>query len=210
MAIKILLKVPVHHSVVDWDFPAVAGESLDPSTYVSPPSCLKCTGPNGYFANVPILCREANTLNQPQGEVRTWINCTSLAYQNWLIFRSQSVLGSTSFANQYYLQIQGLTAYFMRMVNNILKTIDTRGIVHAANTWEHWRVEFWNGFKPDGTPALAVNVYKEVTSVWVQQGATMYDTDNYFKDTGVARCGIGASMRDIQHWRFDDTEIWGL
>ncbi|GAI34328.1 unnamed protein product, partial [marine sediment metagenome] len=53
-----------------------------------------------------------------------------------------------------------------------------------------------------------VSLYKEIAGEWVQQGDTLHDTDNQWKDSEINRVGIGA-ITELGHKQYyDDTEIW--
>ncbi|GAI25646.1 unnamed protein product, partial [marine sediment metagenome] len=75
--------------------------------------------------------------------------------------------------------------------------------------WNHYRVHWYNGVKPDVGPAICVDLYREVAGEWQQEGITMYDTNNRWADSETNRCGLEGTPWLLNSAWFDDTEIWG-
>jgi len=198
-----------HHSVADWDFTPGAGYALNATQFVSPPTSLMVAQYNGSHQRPAILCRIAETLCIPQGEVRTWHRTWSRAHPFRLYFRNQHALGGADYENTYYWDIANNLASLHRVVAGGLTPIGNFVVSFANNTWYHWRTVYWNGTTPGGTPTLAVMLFLEVAGEWVQQGVTLYDTDNQWKDSEINRSGLGYYVPAGVGGFFDDTEIWG-
>ncbi len=203
------LITPTHHSVSDWDFSAGISYILDNAFFVSPPSSLKLFGITAPAVLRLNLCRLPDTLNLPEGEVRSWTRYEHAMWPPRLFFRNQTALGSAVYSNTYFWVLQANVAYFARYFLGAYRVIGQFAISMNINTWEHWRCVWWNGTTPGHDEAIAVDLYKEVAGLWVQQGSTLYDTDNKWKDSAINRAGIGFTDRDNYDVWFDDTEIWG-
>lgn len=198
----------VHHTLTDWDFEQGAtGRSLSDDHFISAPTSLKLVSPNGVLAGI-VLCRIPATLVLPQGEVRTWIRAGYNIYYP-CVFRNQAALGSANMLNCYRIVLGASIAHLYRYVDGVLSFPDTTTTFTAANEWVHYRFFWYNGKTPAEQDALCVDHYREVAGEWVKLGDTMYDTDNYFKDSEINRCGFYPSPFNGYHNWFDDTEIWG-
>ena len=206
---KIATKNPTHHSVVDWDFTAGTCKSLYAPIHVSAPTSLLIQQTNGCTARPAILCRIAETLCIAQGEVRTWHYTWNQTRDFRLPFRNQHALGGADFDNTYYWGITGAWAYLYRVIAGVPVEIGHFAVSFANTTWTHWRTVYWNGADPEENPALAVQLFKEVEGEWVQQGVTLYDTQNQWADSEINRSGIGCWTDATAAHLFDDTEIWG-
>ncbi len=199
---------PVHHSLTDWDFQFGAQyRSLAVDHYVSPPSSLKFTGAPGGWTNA-VLCRIADTLCLPQGEVRTWARRTFGIFYP-CVFRNDRPLGSAGWVNSYYVYIAAARARLYLVYDSALYLRDETVCYWEHDEWIHYRVFWYNGKTPGDEDALCVDIYYEVAGEWVRTGATMYDTGNYFKDDPVNRCGIAGNLGLGHTEWFDNTEIWG-
>ncbi len=198
-----------HHSVIDWDFTAWTEKSLDPAFYISEPSSLKIISIDVPAVSRLVLCRVPSTQNLPQGEVRTWQRGTSISWSRLLLFRNQWPLGDAYLDNGYFWMLAGNLAYLRYRVLGAESTIGSFAISQTIATWERWRAVWWNDYDGEGTPALASDLYKWVASAWVQQGTTLYDTNNRWKDSAINRAGFGCAARSGYLYWWDDTEIWG-
>lgn len=197
-----------HHTVTDWDWQDGAlGRSLYAGTYISPPTCLRLLKDSTRVQEV-ILCKEANTLVLPEGEFREWHQ----NYYNTLypaIFRNQAANGTANWQNQYELLAQATTLFLRRYNGGVGVNKDSTLITPYVDVWKHYRTLWWNGKNGEGTPALCVELYIEEDSVWVKQGSTLYDVDNYWKDSAINRCGFRSYFGYTHPEYFDDAEIWG-
>lgn len=202
---KVLVK---QHSVADWDFEhGATNRSLSAEQFISPPTSLRILEPTtATFLDV-ILCRLPETLCLPQGEVRNWHYGY---YRNLhpIVFRNQAPLDSANFQNGYHIYLAFTSAILYRHTLGVVAERDRTTCETFINTWTHYRVLFYNGVTPGGVAALCVNLYREVAGEWVQEGETMYDTDNSWKDSEINRIGFNArsTYNHPQFW--DDTEIW--
>lgn len=201
-------KLPAHHSVSDWDFTAGAHHVLTEALYVSAPSCLEMYWQAGNPLLSTVLCRRADTLVIPQGEVRTWYRTTNVTRPGSLTFRNQHALGGADFDDCYRWDFTGNWAYLYRVIGGVDTKVEQFAIALTQNAWEHLRTRFWSGKDPEGADALNVELFKEVAGDWVQQGDTVYDTEDQFKDSGINRLGVGGKTDSAPHHYFDDTEIW--
>ncbi len=200
--------LPVHHSIADWDWEQGAtNRSLSATQKVSAPTSLRILKPTaGAFYEV-ILCRFADALLVPQGELRTWqYSSRNIFY--FAVFRNQAALGTANYSNCYVWVLDATNATLYRMINGVSTTIGSVACPFTYPLWNHWRTVFWNGENLAGVPALCVNLYKEVTGAWVQQGATLYDTVNQWKDSAINRLGFRAYSENNYPEYWDDTEIW--
>lgn len=198
-----------HHSVADWDFTAGTCKELTTGWFVSAPSCLRIRQTNGCEARPAVLCRIAETLCIAEGEIRTWHQGTNRTRDFRLIFRNQRALGGADYENTYYWSSVGDWAHLYRVIGGVGAEIGYFRVDWASNEWNHWRTVYWNGEDGAGNPALAVQLFKEVEGEWIQQGVTLYDTDNQWKDSLINRSGIGCWVSGYYNQLFDDTEIWG-
>lgn len=201
--------IPVHHSVVDWDFEHGATyRSLSASRYVSAPTSLRFLKPTAYTWWGTVLCRLPATLCLPQGEVRNWV-WSSLASDRIATFRNQAGLGSANFTNTYFLHFMTTKVNLVRYLNDLYSLRDSTPLSYPTSVWVHFRIFWYNGKTPGEVPALCVDVYRDIAGEWVKQGSTLYDTANSWKDSATNRAGfIAATEYNIpQYW--DDTEIWG-
>lgn len=202
-------KAIIHHSVVDWDFRTGTVKVLYTDFYVSAPSCLLIYRSNGGIDYPAVLCRIAETLCIAQGEVRTWHRANDRTRSFFLFFRNQHALGGADYENSYLWAITGDWAYLSRYIGGVPVEIGHFAVSWANNEWNHWRTVYWNGKTLAGEDALAVDLYKKVAGEWVQQGETLYDTENQWADSEINRSGIGCwTQYGKVHW-FDNTEIWG-
>lgn len=203
------LLIPKHHSVSDWDMQFGAPKtSLSTTRYVSAPSSLRVLEPTGDHYLDVVLCRVAETLCLPQGEVRNWVWHKIIAVHT-ACFRNQAVLGTADRLNCYYVHLSGEIVRLYRIVGGTPSLRDQTTYQPFYETWTHLRVLFWNGLTPELVEALCVNLYREVAGDWEKEGETMYDTDNYWKDSEINRVGfIPYSTGNLEEY-WDDTEIWG-
>ncbi|MBA7557890.1 hypothetical protein ES705_50668 [subsurface metagenome] len=198
-----------HHSVINWDFNyGVLHRSLSATRYISAPTSLKLMNTGAGTIEHDILCRLDTTLNLAQGEARTWRWATYTGTDLFL-FRNQAALGSANKLNSYIIHRAGNNHYLDRYIAGVYERIGYWVSPSIAQTWEHWRVVWWNGVDGGGNPALAVDFYQEVDSAWVKKGATVYDIDNQWSDSDINRCGLLGLSASFNPWWFDDTEIWG-
>lgn len=198
-----------HHTVSDWDITAGVIKVLDTVQKVSPPSSLKL----GFQAPPPtignILCRIAATQCIAQGEVRTWNRQNYETNVRSMLFRNQSALGTPTILNTYLWSWIWSTASLARYIAGVGVTIGNVSITGWVNNqWNHVRCVYWNGLNELGNPALVTQFFLEIAGAWVQQGATLYDTANQWKDSATNRSGLSATVSGYNLW-FDDTEIWG-
>lgn len=203
------IKTKEHHTVADWDFTAGTCKELTAVLFVSAPSSLWVRQTGGCAVRPAILCRIAGTLCIAQGEVRTWHYTGNRTRDFRMPFRNQHALGGADFEDTYYWGITGDWATLRRVIGGALVIIDTIPVAFGNNEWHHWRTVYWNGKNPLGEDALAVELYEEVAGDWVQQGETLYDTLNQWKDSEINRSGIGCWVDGVNYHLFDDTEIWG-
>ena len=204
---KILL--PEHHSVSDWDYQYGVGYiTLDATYFVGAPTSLKIVYTPGGYPEFGILSRFATTLCLPQGELRSWQR-SQASGDCYYTFRNQKAVGSADMVNCYKVNMTNVLAQLIRRVGGVGTLVGTIAIVHAANTWEHWRLVWWNGNTLGGVDALCFNFYKEIGGVWVQQGATLYDTVQAFKLSATNRVGLCSQTGPAVPCWFDETEIWG-
>ncbi|MBA7623451.1 hypothetical protein ES703_30847 [subsurface metagenome] len=201
--------VPKHHSVADWDFEfGATNRSLSAVQYVSPPTSLRILEPTSADFRDTVLCRIAETQCLPQGEVRNW------AWYNYIAlmvacFRNQAPLGTANFQNCYYVHLSGTSARLYRYIGGVISLRDQTTCQTFGQAWAHYRVLFWNGLTPSLEEALCVNLYHGVGDIWTQEGQTMYDTDNSWKDSEINRIGFVPYSSDNREQYWDDTEIWG-
>lgn len=201
--------IPVHHTLADWDFQfGATNRSLSATRYISAPTSLLIQKAGAGAWHDTILCRIPATQCLPQGEVRNWVYSYDLI-KVVAIFRNQAALGSADYLNTYGLNITLDTATLIRYIAGAYLVRDSTPCTGFRNVWAHYRVFWYNGKTPGDSPALCVDVYREVAGEWVKEGSTLYDTDNSWKDSGTNRAGFRAySLYDhLQYW--DDTEIWG-
>ena len=198
-----------HKSVVDWDFQAGMHHILNNIIFISEPSSLECFWQPGNPLDSTLLCRIAETLCIPEGELRTWYRSTNWTRDMLIEFRNQHPLGGANWDNSYYWSITSSLISLARRIAGVHTAIGNFPWVGASNTWYHFRTVFWNGADGEGNPALAVQLFLEVAEEWVQQGETLYDTQNQWKDSEINRLGIGGRTDSAPHHYFDDTEIWG-
>ncbi len=202
-------KILKHHSVSDWDFEHGATyRSLSTDYFVSPPTSLKIYKAGSPYVLETILCRAAATLLLPEGELRTWVR-SGYTTNRVFTFRNQEALNAASDTNCYLIQLTSTTWRLYRVIAGGFSLRGSTGASHSGTTLECWRVIWWNGFNVAGDPALCVELYKDVLSVWVKQGNTLYDTSNQFKDSGINRVGLSCQTVLNVPVYFDDTEIWG-
>ncbi len=197
-----------HHTIADWDFEHGGDyRSLANDFFISPPTSLKYVGaPAGWWTSV--LCRIPDTLCLPEGEMRTWYR--KYAGGHFFIqFRNQSLLGTSELVNCYSLYFSTPNVYLRAFIGGGLHWIDNIPAYQADNEWMHWRVFWYNGFTPAEAPALCVDLYREIAGEWVREGATLYDTNNRWKDEPVNRCGLIPYPQFTWKMWYDDTEIWG-
>ncbi|MBA7642498.1 hypothetical protein ES703_50193 [subsurface metagenome] len=197
-----------HHSVSDWDFEhGATNRSLSAAQFISPPTSLRILEPTTATFMDVILCRVPATQCLPQGEVRSWVHSY---YRNLHVaqFRNQKPLGSANQNNGYQIYLAMNVASLGRYINNVYSERDSTTCETFVSTWTRYRVVFWNGTTPGDVAALCVNLYREVAGEWVQEGSTMYDTDNSWADSEINRIGFRArsTYNHPQYW--DDTELW--
>lgn len=202
-------KILGHHSISDWDFRYGATyRSLSTDYFVSPPTSLKIYKPSPGAVIETLYCRVASTLLLPEGELRTWAR-TGYTTNRIFMFRSQAPLGSGSDLNCYAVRLASTSWRLSRVIAGGWVTVGEQPAVHSGTVMEHWRIVWWNGIDGGGNPALAVDCYKESVGVWVQQGLTIYDPWNQWKNSAINRCGLSCqTVLNIPVY-FDDTEIWG-
>ncbi len=199
-----------HHTVADWDFAGGAAyRSLSATYYVSAPTSLKLLKPAAPTFNEAVLCHIPETQLVAQGELRSWYRYPVVSGRLFT-FRNQAALGSANVNNCYLLLIAATTVYLFRCIGGGEIEVGHTSCRSSANTWEHWRVIWYNGHTPADAEAICVDVYKEIAGEWVKQGSTLYDTWNQFKDSAINRCGLCSQL--IGGWAYyhDDTEIWGV
>jgi len=197
-----------HHSVADWDWGFASGfRSLQTGWYKSPPTSLKISGDVPWWVGV-WLCRHADTLVLPDGELKGWLYREMNAHPQFL-FRNQAALGSSNMSNTYYLVGYMTQWQLNRRVNNGNTVIGYMGTCLQNTEEGHFSVKWYSGLNPGSTPALVVELYQEVSpGEWVLQG-TLYDTQDKWKDSAINRCGQGYEGAGGNYFWYDDTEIWG-
>lgn len=198
-----------HHTVADWDFTAGTAREIAAWWPISPPTVLRIYQPDGATDRPAILCRIAETLCIAQGEVRTWHRTNNRTRDFRLPFRNQRTLGGADYEDSYWWTITGAHATLFRTIGGADVIIGDFAVSFASNEWNHWRTIYWNGLNAVGEPALCVELYKEVAGEWIQQGETLYDTENQWADSEINRSGIGCWVDGVNYHLFDDTEIWG-
>lgn len=203
------LLIAGHHSVSDWDFQFAAPNwTLDTALYVVAPASLRLKYTAGGTPSFSVICKYATVLNLPQGELRTWYRSVQ-AYEAWCTFRNQAAVGSANELNCYATVMSPTNLALYRMVAGIATARGSWPTTHAVNTWERFRLQWWNGNDLYGVDALCVNLYKEVSGQWVQQGGTLYDTSQQWKTSSINRVGLRGQTDVTYFTNFDETEIWG-
>lgn len=202
-------KAITHHSVVDWDFTPGTFKELSAALSISPPTSLLIRQRNGDTERPAVLCRIAETLCIAQGEVRTWHWTWNRTRDFRIPFRNQKALGGADYEDTYYWGITGDWAYLYRYVAGVGENIGFFPVDWPNNTWHHWRTRYWSGKNLSGEDALCVELFLWIGGEWVQQGTTLYDTADQFKDSEINRSGIGCWTDAAGGHYFDDTEIWG-
>ncbi|MBA7611136.1 hypothetical protein ES703_18360 [subsurface metagenome] len=197
-----------HHTLADWDFEYGAQyRSLASDYFISAPTSLKHTLCPATILNT-VLCRIPETQCLPQGEVRIWCRRYAGGFYP-AIFRNQAALGTSNDINCYQIDISGNTAFFYRRLNHIPTLQGQTPCYNPAEEWVHYRVFWYNGKTPGDADALCVDIYVEVAGEWYKQGNTMYDTNPYWGDSEINRCGFGVQLLSGHTRWHDDTEIWG-
>lgn len=191
----------LHHSLSDWDF-FTPNYILSPDEFISPPTSLKET----INAEVIALCRHPDTLNLPGGEIRTHFKRAHIAgLHNKLIFRSQAPLGSSNLTLCYYIELTWTQATLQQVTPGLVLQ---KGVWHFEvpdDEWYHIRAKFWTAVGGPYDGQLVVDLYIEQDAEWVSCDATVYDPDNLYPDTGIARCGLTIGRSSFT----DNTEIAG-
>ncbi len=197
-----------HHSVADWDWGFASGyRSLSAAWYKSAPTSLLIAGAVPYATGI-WLCRHADTLVLPDGEVKAWLKRGMNAHP-YFFFRNQSALGTATWNNTYYLRGYGLQWQFVRRVNSSDTVLKYKGTCLANSEEGHFSVKWYSGVNPGEGPALVVELYKEVSpGEWVLQ-FTVYDNADQWKESAINRCGQGYVGGGGNTFWYDDTEIWG-
>ena len=201
--------MPVHHSVVDWDFQyGATNRSLSATRCVSEPTSLRILEPGSTAFRDTILCRHPDTQCLPQGEVRNW-EYGAFYLKHVASFRNQAPLGSANFENCYEIFVASANISLDRYLLGVYSRRDITTGTGFLSQWTHYRSFWYNGETPGHVPALCVDVYREIAGEWVKEGNTLYDTANSWKDSAINRAGFKSYSRYgvPQYW--DDTEIWG-
>ncbi len=176
-----------HHTVADWDFTGGAlYRSLSAAFFISAPTSLRLFKAADPQFNETVLCRIAETQVVAQGELRSWYRYP-LVGGRIFTFRNQAALGSANVNNCYLILIVSTTVYLFRFIGGGEVEVGHTPCSSSANTWEHWRVIWYNGYTPAEAEAICVDFYKEVAGKWIKQGSTLYDEANQFKDSAINR-----------------------
>lgn len=187
------------HSVSDWDF-SDAKWQLSAAHFVTPPTSL--TGIAPWLDNA--LARPAQSLVLPEGKMATQMYLDG-TYAFDIAFRYQSALGDASAKDCYLVHFFTTGNIWLRYrIAGVTSGIAYWPVNCTPNTWEKWRLTWWNGSDPRNNPALAVRLERYVADAWVSYG-DLYDTNNRWKDSGMNRCGFSFLFSHV--W-IDDTEIW--
>lgn len=203
------LWTPKHHSVADWDILPAGYHTLSTITYVSPPTSIRFYATGSTICRISVLCRVAKTQCIPEGELRTWLRWNYYA-EYIAMWKNQAPLGSADMNNCYNILNSASLLRVGKVVNGKSSVFAEIPTTSTADTWEHWRVKYWNGLDPDPIGAMCVEVYKEVGGVWVLQGQRVYDPANMWKDSLVNRSGFHVITALGKNEYYDDTEIWGV
>lgn len=186
-------------AVADWDF-GDANWGLSAVQYVSAPTAI--TGELPYCRR--ILCRVAESLVLPEGRIVTQLYQAD-TYALQLVFRHQSALGDASLQDCYMASFPSTGNIWLRYrLTGATAGIDFWPVSCTTNTWERWRLTWWNGVDMMNNPALAVRLERYEAGAWVSYGE-IYDTNNRWKDSALNRCGLG--ILSTNTW-IDDTKIW--
>ena len=198
-----------HKSLVDWDFSAGTEKALDSTIFVSPPSSLRIYS-TIYASNLRnVLCRVPATQCIAQGELRTWFRTNNNARAMRLMFRNQAALDSATNENTYAVKFESLQVSYERWVAGAGTIIGGVAGFIEDDIWYHLRIIYWSGVDLEGTPALNIELYREVDAAWVKQGDTIFDTQDKWKDSEINRSGLHADTYRDRIFYWDDTEIWG-
>lgn len=200
------LKVPAHHSTLDWDFSSPLDWTLDPFIYVEAPSSLKFWHPT-YGLNPSILCNKADTLNLPEGQISSWFRQSVITgrIRPVLYFRNQSPAGSSTSLNTYAFRQDRTGIELLKVVNGVWTKMGSRAITVVAGTWYARRVTWYN--MPG---ALYIHIHYWNGSTWVELEPHYIDPAPSWDVSAQNRVGIGCWVTRTGEWNnFDETCIYG-
>lgn len=190
----------------DWTY-TNGDPSLDDSTYVSSPSCIRF---KSFVAHQYLyaISKKAEVQSIINGQVITNFRFNSVQSNAYampnIYFRFQDT------NNFYVINFDNRTGLlkiqFNQCVAGTNTTIDTRSwtFTPLVNTWYKFRITFW-----EVASILYVRIEYWSGSAWVKQGADMDDQTPVFTSGG--KMGIGAIIgSDLSNYVWhDDTELWG-
>lgn len=134
---------PEHHSVVDWDFQSGLTYNLYTGLYYVAPSSLRMKTASR-LAIKTVLCRRANCLDLPQGQMSAFYRAARTDRHNpYATFCNQAVLGSTGYANSYIIRFHQSNTWFRKYVGGVQQWNVFKARSHPNNTWFGERVTWW-------------------------------------------------------------------
>jgi len=191
----------------DWDWYDLPGsdpddypKGLDTSTYVSPPSSLRCS--KGYMGTWGV-CKVSNVLVLNVGRIVGWTRTTIFGFK-FRVPRPPGTQDSTLRYNGYYVTVNMTTSrkYFgwgssNHIVNALLTDTDKSYL--PLGSWHQYRVTWWKVGS-----VLYIRFQSRKNEDWhtlisSSDSNNRYDTETY------QRPGIYGNS----DWH-DDTEIWAL
>lgn len=172
---------------------------LSTDDYISPPSSLYVApGYRNFVCTVPA------TTNLTQGRMTIWKRSIGEVAALWYLFRNQAPLGQYLIKDCYALFLwEGLVRLFY-YENGNQHVMDEQVIPPwPHDQWYRTRCTWLVTPTEEGSLTLQVKLEIWETDHWTEL-ATLHDPNNYYSDTGIARCGF-------RQTRFlDDTLIEGF
>lgn len=198
-----------HHSIADWDWYDAKQRALDNTIYVSPPSSLRISSYDTTWRNNCWLCKYSGTTCIPDGRLVTYLRRHHPTYgRHMLIFRNQKAVGGADWQNCYAIYFIETEIRVVRIEAGAQTVLQIINYTLPINEWHRFRVTFYSGTNPEGTPALNIILEHYQAEEWILFGDVSYDPLDKWADSAVNRLGGLSFTRntDPNHW--DDTEIW--
>lgn len=197
-----------HHSISDFDKTNNAVWRLSDTEFISAPTSLAIGGSECQEEDTPFLCKIADTLDLPEGQLETLHTGIPSGDNSVLYFRNQRANGGSNAENTYSMRIRGLKVEFRVWVAGIFTDLDEIALVTEDDRWYRDRITWWNGLDPHCDPALVIMFERYTGPDWTQIGEWLYDTNNRWKTSGINRCGPGGWQMDDNIIYIDNTRIF--
>lgn len=197
---------PPHHSAWWWDFSTDLW-SLSTEHYISPPTSILWIYTDTTDDQYMLAKESLQCMNVLEGTIITWARASAPTTLVYLIFRNNLPPASSNARNCYRVTLKANHPAWTleeRVLDAVTRSWTRDKSVQDGNTWYRWKLSWWVSWD-----VMAVMLFLQVDSTFIQQGDVLTVSYPLFGDTPYQRIGMGVGHISPGRWTyFDNTQLW--